>query len=298
MIRKVRYSILLLFLLITAVIFFLVVRGKDNGIRTWMKNDKYFNYAWATDKLWDDGTAEVAIYQAERNVYGRTRYYDYVYILVKETFNEKYQVKTDDYNRNDLFDVMKINKFARIETENYPYHYLSSLFLKRDDPVHLYKFTNSSQEWCGNTFKHFSQQNGGYEYIYDSYWDQEGRGSTTLPPDVFFEDQLSYLLRTLKFKNDTRFDCQIVESQITNKAPQPKIYESTVTIHKNEINLKELAKYNQHDIWEVRVILDPKKTNIYWISGNYPNELLKMVAWDGRKLTLKRIYREAYWQGE
>jgi len=240
----------------------------------------------------------VAIYQAERMVYGKTRFYDYIYILVKETFNEEYQVKTDDYSRNDLFDVMKINKFARIKTEKYPYHYLSSLFLNRKDPVHLYKFTNSSQEWCGNTFKHFSQKNNQYEYDYDSYWDGEGRGSTTLPPGVLFEDQLSYTLRSLKFKIGASFDCRIVESQITNKATTPEIYDATIAVHKNEKKLEGLESYDPENIWEIQVILDNEKTNFYWISETYPNVMLKMTAWDGRELLLKQIYRDTYWQHE
>ncbi len=296
--RKILSSILLIIILIGTAIFILVVRGKEQKISDNLKYKKYFNLSWATEKLWDDGKAEVAIYQAERSVYGKTRYYDYVYILVKETFNKEYQVKTDDYTRNDLFDVMKINKFARIETENYPYHYLSSIFLKREDPVHLYKFTNSSQEWCGNTYKHFYQQDSSYEYNYDSYWDQEGRGSTTFPGDVLFEDQLSYTLRTMQFKEGTTFDCRIVESQVTNKANQPRIYEGFISIHKSENNPLEIEPYSQDDVWEVQVKLDVEKTNIYWISSKYPHELLKMTAWDGRKLSLKRIYRDAYWQNE
>jgi hypothetical protein len=295
---KTQYFIYLIIILVAAAIFMLVVRGKNNGISDRMEFDKYFNFSWASDKIWEDGKAEVAIYDAERNVYGKIRSYEYVCILVKETFNSEYQVKTDDYSRNDLFDVMKINKFARIETDKYPYHYLSSLFLTREDPVHLYKFTHSSQEWCGNTFKHIGQQNNQYEYHYDSYWDQEGRGSTSLPPDVLFEDQLSYTLRTLNFKNGTSFGCRIVESQITNKATTPRIYDATISVNKNDENPEGLESYDPKNIWEIRVQLDTDKNNYYWIDGSSPNELLKMTAWDGRKLILKRIYRDAYWQHE
>ncbi len=294
--RKKQFLIYLIILMAAGAIFLLIACGNNNGISNGVDYDKYFNFSWASEKIWEDGKAEVAIYQAERNVYGKSRSYDYVYILVKETFNKEYQVKTDDYTRTDLLDVMKINKFARIETDEYPYHYLSSIFLKREDPVRLYKFTNSSQEWCGNTFKHFSQKNDQYEYEYDSYWDGEGCGSMTLPPDVLFEDQLSFTLRSLKFENGASFNCGIVESQITNRATAPKIYNAIIAIHKNEKKLEGMESYDPGNIWEIQVHLDNEKTNFYWIAGTYPNELLKMTAWDGRKLLLKHIYRDAYWQ--
>jgi len=294
--KTLSYIFLTLFL--GAVIIFILVRGKNNGIADGMEYDKHFDFKWASDKLWEDGKAEVAIYRAERNVYGKIRFFDYVYILVKETFNDEYQVKTDDYTRNDLFDVMKINKFARIETDEYPYHYLSSIFLKREDPVHLYKFTNSSQEWCGNTFKHFNRENNQYIYHYDSYWDQEGRGSRTLPPDVLYEDQLSYTLRTLDFEEGLAFDCKIIESQVTNKAPLPRIYNARIMVQKNEGKLEEPDSFDMENSWKIQVQLAAEKVNLYWIADKYPNQLLKMTAWDGRKLMLKRIYRDAYWEHE
>ncbi|MEQ8241348.1 MAG: hypothetical protein RIA69_19190, partial [Cyclobacteriaceae bacterium] len=78
---------------------------------------QYFEQNWAKKPLWDDGKAEVAKYSATRIVYGKQRTYDYTYILVKEVFNEEYQVKTDDYSRDDLFPVMKVNKFCSFETK-------------------------------------------------------------------------------------------------------------------------------------------------------------------------------------
>ncbi|MBS0000301.1 MAG: hypothetical protein KFF73_15070 [Cyclobacteriaceae bacterium] len=285
---KIRIILYLIIIVITAAAsIFLIRKGENNPIAMEDKNN--FNFGWAADPLWDDGKAEVATYTAERIIYGETRYFEYIHILVKETFNEEYHVKTDDYSRNDLYEVMKINKFARIETRDYPYHFLSSLFFLRDDPTVVNKFTNSSQEWCGNTFKHFSRDNTGYTYYYDSYWDQEGRGSTIVPLDVTFEDQLTYTLRTLKFEDGLNFKWKIVESQVTNKATPPVIYEGSISV-------LPYVGDPENPGWEVRVDLDEEKTNTYWISGTYPNFLLKMETWDGRKLELKQVERYSYWQ--
>jgi hypothetical protein len=44
--------------------------------------------------------------------------------------------------------------------------------------------------------------------------------------------------------------------------------------------------------------LDEDKLNTYWFSGKYPNELLKMIAWDGRMIELQDISRKSYWLDE
>jgi hypothetical protein len=249
--------------------------------------DAYFNSKWAEDKLWDDGNAEVIKYDAQRTIYGKPRQFEYVYILVKEDFNKKYNVKTDDYDRNDLFNVMKVNQFARIETENYPYHLLSSLFFKRNIPTSLHKATISSQEWCGNTFKSFNNKGDGYEFTYNSYWDGQGEGVINLSEKVLFEDQLSFSFRALNFRPGLTFTYDIVESQITNKASQPKIYNAVIEVTD--------ASADENEIWLVTVKLENEKINEYTFEKNYPNLLLSQKTWDGRDMKIKEHERRAYW---
>ena len=99
----------------------------------------HFDENWAMKKYWEDGLAEVATYDAERVVYKKKRSFEYTLITVKEEFNQEFNVKTDDYERADLFPVMKVNQFCAIPADNYPYHYLTSLFFRRDQPVALYR---------------------------------------------------------------------------------------------------------------------------------------------------------------
>lgn len=243
---------------------------------------------WAADALWDDGLAEVAQYESERVVYGKPRQFEYTFILVKEDFNKEHNVKTDNYSRSDLFPVMKVNKFARIPTEKYPYHYLSSLFYKRDDPATLHKMTTSSQEWCGNTFKSFEHKDGDYQYMYNSYWDGQGNGHTQLEGGAWFEDGLSYTLRTLDFSEGLTFKRPVLESQINNKANRPLIYNASFQVSK-DTSLSQQA-------WQVNVQFDDEKISTYWFAQEYPNLLLKQESWDGRRLLLKSVARKAYWE--
>lgn len=249
----------------------------------------YFNAEWAMDTLWDDGLAEVAVYDAERTVYGKNREFEYTQITVKEEFNKAHNVKTDDYSRPDLFPVMKINQFCRIPTENYPYHYLTSVFVHRGQPWALHKLTNSSQEWCGNTFKAITDQGNQFNQYYNSYFDGQGEGNRKLPGDVMSEDQLSYTLRALQFSDSLAFKADILETQQTNQAKEPVIYQNAAISSRNVMLSSEPA-------WQVDVKLAGEKKNTYWFAKAYPNQLLQQKTWDGRNLKLKKISRYAYWQ--
>ncbi|RDC62803.1 hypothetical protein [Adhaeribacter pallidiroseus] len=249
-----------------------------------------FKSAWAQDKFWDDGLAEVAIYEAQRVVYNKSRQFEYTLITVKEDFNKAFNVKTDDYQRKDLFPVMKVNEFARIPTDNYPYHYLTSLFFKRENPLILYKLTSSSQEWCGTTFKAINQIGNFFNYQFNSYWDNQGTGELKLKKLALFEDQLPYTLRSLKFAENLKFSAPVYELQQTSKATPPQLYQAQFKVSRSSD-----SKFAS-GAWLVTVQLNPDKQSQYWFDTQYPHALLRQKSYDGRTLELKSIRRYAYWQ--
>ena len=249
----------------------------------------YFNQEWAMRSYWEDGLAEVATYAAERVVYKKKRAFDYTQITVKEEFNQQFNVKTDDYKRDDLFPVMKVNQFCQLQTDQYPYHFLTSLFFRRDQPVALYKMTTSSQEWCGNTFKTIVDDGVNFEETHDSYWDGQGVGSRDLRRDVFLEDALSYTLRALRFEQLPSFNLVVLDLQQTNKATPPVYYQAHLTTS------AAVAADVPMPAWRVAVSLGAGKENVYWFAREYPNVLLRQTAWDGRSLRLKSTRRYAYW---
>ena len=249
----------------------------------------HFDEQWAMNKYWEDGLAEVATYEAERTVYKKKRQFAYTLITVKEEFNQQFNVKTDDYKRNDLFPVMKVNAFCQIPADQYPYHYLTSLFFRRDQPVALFKMTSSSQEWCGNTFKAIIDDGVNLKQSYNSYWDQQGVGTRDLRRDVLLEDALPYTLRTLRFAQHPSFDCVVMDFQQTSKAAAPVYYKAHLAT--TEAAAAEAAA----PAWRVAVQLAPDRQNVYWFAKAYPNTLLRQTTWDGRSLRLKSQRRYAYW---
>ncbi|MFD2784033.1 hypothetical protein [Hymenobacter rubripertinctus] len=256
------------------------------------RRDGVFQQDWAMNRLWEDGLAEVATYNAERVVYGGVRRFEYTLITVKEEFNQQFNVKTDDYQRKDLFPVMKVNQFCSIATENYPYHYLTSLFFRRDQPVQLLKLTTSSQEWCGNTFKAIADDGLQYQQTYNSYWDGQGTGQRALHRDVLFEDALPYTLRALRFEQKPEFLARIYALQQTSKASAPELYGAQIKVEEGQ------PTDTAEPAWRVRVRLSDKQENGYWFAKAYPNVLLRQTTWDGRNLWLKQVRRYAYWPGK
>ena len=249
----------------------------------------HFDEQWAMNKYWEDGLAEVATYDAERTVYKKKRQFEYTLITVKEEFNQQFNVKTDDYQRNDLFPVMKVNEFCQIPADQYPYHYLTSLFFRRDQPVALYKLTSSSQEWCGNTFKTIVDDGVSFTESYNSYWDQQGVGSRALRRDALVEDALPYTLRTLRFSQQPEFALTVMDLRQTSKAALPVYYKAHL------ITTEAPAAEAAAPAWRVAVQLAPDKQSVYWFAKAYPNILLRQTTWDGRTLRLKSQRRYAYW---
>ena len=244
-----------------------------------------FEHHWAMENHWEDGMAEVVHYDAQMVIYGKVRQFENTYITVKETFNKGFNVKTDDYGRNDLFSVIKVNKFARVETENYPYHFLTSLFFKRDKPEQLHKMTHTGQEWCGNTFKQFEVTPQGYTYKYNSYFDNYGDGQMHIAGTaLLWEDQLSYLLRTLRFKDGLHFEKKVVESQINTKTHEPKIYDAVFSVA------------DQDSLWQISVTLAKDKINTYHFDKHSPNLMRSQKTWYGYNLQFKSVSRYQYWR--
>lgn len=257
------------------------------------------NPQWASVALWDDGNAEVARYDAKRTVYGKTRSYERVMITVKEAFNAEYNVKTDDYNRDDLFTVMKVNLFARIMTDAYPYHYLTSLFFERTEPGVMHKLTNGSQEWCGNTMKGFYRTDTGMVVRYDSYWDGEGAGQRTLRPDPVFEDQLFYTLRALQFEDGLEFAVDVYPTVVTSRVGPLEPFAARFVVHNDALDLTgEFSKGASLPCWRVDMEREDGATASWWIGQDAPNLLLKFRHSDGRSMVLTSAVRDAYWEHE
>ncbi len=297
--KKSYFNLLMKNILITILVC-LIFAGCKNSKSVNEKNkldsisqlNPLLNSEWAKNKFWDDGKAEVAQYKAKRIIYKKERDFEYTMVTVSEVFNKEFLTKTDDYSRKDNFDVMKVNFIARIETDNYPYHFLTSYFTFRNNPEYVFKFTNSSQEWCGNTFKEILKSSKGYTINYHSYWDGEGSGNKTINDNVWLEDQLFLTLRTLKFNEVKEFKHKVLESQISSKIGKLIVFDANFTISNSDSIIINNQNYTTY---KVKINLDSEKVNEYVFTKEYPNYLVSYNSWDGRSLILNKVERDDYW---
>jgi len=254
-----------------------------------------FDSAWSQDALWDDGQAEVALYAAKRPQYGKIESYEAVFIIVKEDLDERLLVKADPpYEGRRLIPVLKLNAVHSYWTPNYPYHFLATVFVRREAPILLAKLTVGSQEWCGNTFK-LVKTEPEPELTVHSYFDGEGDATRPLAyrSGDLFEDQLPLALRSLAFTPGLTVRRRVLPSLISNKlGREPQFLDATISVVGEETLATPAGRFAA---WKVSVKFGEAQQT-WWFEKAAPHTLLKMDSSDGRSWLLKARTRKPYWQ--
>ena len=257
---------------------------------------QFYDDSWARDSLWDDGLAEVALYDARRPQYGRPESYQAVFVVVKEEFRRPLHVKADPpFEGKDLFPVLKLNAIHSYSTPNYPYHFLLSVFVRRDDPSRLVKLTMGSQEWCGNTFKEVTTWGPAPQLVSHSYFDGEGDATRPLDlaPGDLLEDQLPLALRSLAFQPGLSFERRLLPSLISNNVRRPvQMVEATIEVAGEEVVRTGAGRLPS---WKVQVSWNQVRQT-WWFEKAAPHTLLKMDSSDGRTWSLRSRQRKPYWR--
>jgi len=250
---------------------------------------------WGKNSLWNDGRAEVAVYNSERIVYGKPRAFTEHLITVKEDLREDTLVKADDLKKQKTIPVLKLNQVEKFDTENYPYSYLTSVFVKEAAVEQVVKLTVGSQEWCGNTFKIYkgNADGTGGTLSWNSYFDGEADQTMdmTLQKEDYLEDQLPLSLRALPFKDGFEKKIRVWDLLTTSHGLAPLVTEANLKVQGEEpihCHAGSLA------CWIVRV-QKAGKTDTYWFEKKEPNILVKMETSDGRKRLLYGRARWSYW---
>lgn len=249
---------------------------------------------WGGSRLWNDGRAEVAVYDSERIVYGTKRVFREHLLTVREELRLDTLVKADQPKGQPTVSVLKLNQVQQFDTDNYPYRYLTSVFVRQDDVARLMKMTVGSQEWCGNTFKILTASGAGQAMFEAfSYFDGEAHARAELPvgENDYFEDQLPLSFRALPFKPGYSASIRLWNWQTTNRGDVPTAIEATV-----EVTAEEVIRTRAGSIpsWKVTVAR-PDGLDVYWFEKAFPNILVKMEMMDGRKRLLHGRARWSYW---
>ena len=168
---------------------------------------------------WNDGKAEFNIYDAQIVRYGQPRQTEVLHILVREPFDLKQMVKPDNWQRPGVIQVLKMNQVLHIPTGLYVYQQMQSNFWRADN-ARLAKFSLTSDDSCGNSYKEARRGGEIFTYQWHTYWDgmAEGQEKVRLPPNGFFYDELPLRVRTIDFtKPGGDFEIQLAPTIINAK---------------------------------------------------------------------------------
>jgi len=233
---------------------------------------------------WNDGKAEFDIYDAQIVRYGQPRQTEVLHILVREPFDLRQLVKSDDWQRRGVIPVLKMNQILHIPTGLYVYQQMHSNFWRADN-ARLAKFSLTSNDSCGNTFKEGKRGGEVFTWQWHTYWDGMADGSerVTLPPNGFFYDELPLRVRTIDFsKPNGDFDIKLAPTIINSR--KDKLVWKPAHVH-FESTERAIYVTVQHDAGTDRFMLD----------GAFPFLLRTWQAADGSRLVLKRSLKVDYW---
>ena len=260
-----------------------------------------FTRPWRNDPVWDDGQAEVAIYDATRIIYGQSRRYTARLYTNKELASRDTKTKSDTGRGRPVF---KHHLREDIDSENYAYHYSTMCYVGTADLKSL-KIDIGSQEDCGTTFKQFINHAGTLKWHQFSYFPREGHSSGTYPPpaNLAYQDALSLILRGYPFdKPIDPLHLALVPDQTSNRLTATEPIIVTVSYHgRNTLELP-IGHVEAHHV-QVHGQNQEDSTTLkhnYWfaVDGNVP-WLHVMVRYAGPgELTLKlrQHKRWKYWK--
>jgi hypothetical protein len=236
------------------------------------------------NSYWGDGKAEFNIYDAQIVRYGVPRPCEVLHILVREPFDPKQFVKPEGSPRPEAIAVLKLNQILHVPTGLYVYQQMHSNFWRVDN-ARLLKFSLTSNDSCGNTYKEARRTGEQLSYEYHTYWDgmAEGRENIALPPNGYFYDELPWLVRTLDFSKSTSgWDVQLAGSIINSK-------KDTIVFKPAKISFKSTEK-------TIDVAVEhPAGVDHFTLDRDGPHLLREWIAADGSRLKLKRNLKVDYW---
>ncbi len=236
------------------------------------------------DSYWANGKAEFDIYDAQIVREGQPRPCEVLHILKREPFDPKQWTKVDDWKRPGVVPVVKLNQILHVPTGIYVYQQMHSSFWKIDNGL-LLKWSLTSNDGLGNTFKEMRRFGEELAFNWHTYWDGMADGSENITPPAngYFYDELPLRVRTIDFSKPTgEFEIQLAPSVINSK-------KETIVFKLAKVNFKlndrTINVDVEHDAGKDHFVLDQE----------FPFLLREWSAGDGSHFKLKQSLKIDYW---
>jgi len=258
---------------------------------------------WADDRVWYDGLAEIATYDATRRIYGAERSY------TAQLFTNKERLSMSTFTKaaggaEEAIEVFKFHaRDEDIPAGKYDYNFSTMAYVATGalTPV---KLEMGSQEDCGATFKSMLLVDGELDVLQSSYFPNEGMRLETMTRGVptLWLDALPLQLRGYPFEDPLEPTRVAVLPEQTTTKWSPfgaDVYElryagretldlpmGEVAAHKLVLRFVGPTRERRHDI-TLHFHADPATQHV-------------MVAYDdpglGQAYRLRSVERAAYWR--
>ncbi|MDH4129636.1 MAG: hypothetical protein OEV44_12825 [Spirochaetota bacterium] len=255
---------------------------------------------------WSEKKAEYQKYNYKLKWYDTLREAkDSIMILVKEGWNSRSNVKSDNHHDSS---VLKFSTFDVFNTGTYPYSFKSDIFFDINNGE-VVKYTMGSQDGCGNHFFRYDKRGTRGTFTWHSYWNDHGLIAVTKPTSSFdtFFDALPVYLRFRLSENT--YKIKAVQPLIANRpldiktpAPNNDLKDQDDAKKRGIPNVVDLSvtntpgeNYNGKKVIK-SVVVHGDKTDTFYFAEEFPHTLEHWKGSDEKTLVYSKFY--PYWLPE
>jgi len=237
--------------------------------------------------VWNDGAAEVSVYETVDVEYGIPRTSRGVLIVVAEDLDRARLVKADHPAGEPVTQrVLKLNHVRSIPTGVYTYQQMLSVFgAAGSDALDPVKLTMTSHEWCGNSFAEWRRDRSRLEIR--SYFETPGDAEVPLSADgAVFYDALPLQLRALDFERPRSGKVRIIESLFSSRPQPPRVEDAVLEI------TRPSGSAGPYRV----AVRRGDRTDTLDFERQFPHQLTLWKRSDGGSMRLKKSERFRYWE--
>jgi hypothetical protein len=248
------------------------------------------NLEFAASPVWDDGRAEISVYDTRGTKYGIERRYETRILVVKEDVVSGTLEKSSAGPTAETGEAFKLIVEHDIPTGTYTYHQSVVVHASRHRLVPMSLAMNSIES-CGLASVRIRPEPRGLRFRGSSYWEGEshldttivGSDDRTIASEIVFYDALPLWVRGAPVEWSDSIGVELLPTQLENRARVPVLRRAS--IERSAAGGDTLVVTVRHAAGEDR----------FWI-GNVPERpLLRWVKADGSELVLRKRVRLDYW---
>lgn len=244
---------------------------------------------WGQNPLWDDGLAEVNVFDTTTTLHGAPRPSTMVAVFsATRVASNGAEVTTSGLQTASLPAIKMTIVSERIDTPDFPYDLASTVLSDRRDPSRVFSSVATSHDWNGLTAKRYI----GMEQPHFEAWSTGGvrEVERDLPPDVVPLEAVPLFLRAMDFTTTASFRClpTLMAHRIPwsgAAGPEPEVLTLQAAVDGEETTTTAAGTF---DCYRVKVTTPNGRTPmVLWLEKAFPNRLVFKTTASGKVFSLR-----------